>query len=271
MVGVNFKGRLGNQLFQFYFFLYLKSRNRKLIYFFPNPHHAYIEKYFDLGWYNLILGSKVYSVITRVLARIWGFKEVCLQNLVAPKEIEVLDDAIYNGYFQTDWYLKRLDKPYRISVKKKYRERFQKEFGSLFRENRTIAVHIRRTDYLTYGKRDISIPVSFFKRELSRIDNIDQYKVIFVSDDIAYVKEQFGTADNYLFSENDEITDFQLIQHADIAIISNSTFSWWAAYLSEKDNRVIAPANWLGFNVKREHPKGIMTDRFIWRDVFHEN
>ncbi|RZJ77556.1 MAG: hypothetical protein EOO20_28740, partial [Chryseobacterium sp.] len=97
--------------------------------------------------------------------------------------------------------------------------------------------------------------------------NVDQYKVFFVSDDIEYVKAFFKEKPNYIYSNNDEITDFQIIQHSDIAIISNSSFAWWAAYLSPKKNTVYGPKNWLGFRIGKEHPKRVMTDRFTWCEV----
>ena len=108
MVGVTFKGRLGNQLFQFIFFLYLKSRNKNKLVFIPNPHHAYLTKYFDLGHYNRFLGSKIYSVFTRAIPHILKFKQIYVQNFVAPRHIEPEDGTIINGYFQTDWYYRHL-------------------------------------------------------------------------------------------------------------------------------------------------------------------
>jgi hypothetical protein len=56
--------------------------------------------------------------------------------------------------------------------------------------------------------------------------------VIFSGDDLEHAKQVFLAQDNFIFFNNNEITDFQIIQHADIAIISNSTFVWWACYLS---------------------------------------
>ena len=157
-----------------------------------------------------------------------------------------------------------------INIKKEFKSKFETEFGSLFNHYKTVVVHIRRTDYMNYGerrKRDISLPMGYFKERLNAIKNLDQYKVIFVSDDVAHVKQVFPAQENFIFSNNDEITDFQIIQHADIAIISNSTFAWWASYLSPKNNQVYAPKNWFGFKIGREHPRGIMTNKFIWCDV----
>lgn len=268
MVGVFFNGRLGNQLFQYHYLLYLKSRNSKLFYFFPNPNHAYLTKYFDLGWYhNVTLGSKVYSLFTRALPRIFKLKTVHINTFVSPRQANVVNNAIYYGFFQSDFYLDNNPIKKEISIKKQYQQQFEEKFGEIFRTEKTLLVHIRRTDYLNYGKRDISLPLDYFKRQLYKIEDLDTYKVFFVSDEIKLVEEYFTGEPNFFFSQNNEIVDFQLIMNADVAIISNSSFAWWAAYLSPKKNRVIAPKNWIGFRIGAEHPKGIMTNRFTWADV----
>lgn len=272
MVGVEFKGRLGNQLFQYVFLKYLKQQRQGLLYFFPNPHHAYLERYFELeNQDNLLLGSKAYSAITRFLPYIFRLKDVFFQNWISPKPFNVKNFSYYKGYYQTAYYFEHLKKPIMLTLKSKYTEEFIIKYGELFNSHKTIVVHIRRTDYVNYGerrKRDISLPLEYFKKRLEAIENIENYKVIFVSDDTDKVKEVFKTQSNFIFSNNSEIMDFQLILNADVSIISNSTFAWWAAYLNPKKNKkVYAPKDWFGFRIGREHPKGIMTDKFIWCDV----
>ncbi|MHA4895118.1 alpha-1,2-fucosyltransferase [Pedobacter sp. PWIIR3] len=268
MVGVKFIGRLGNQIFQYAFFQYLKTNNPGKTFFFVNPHHGYLPKYFDLGAYqNTILSSKIYSVFTRVTPKVFKFNEIYLESIQVPKKVEVKDWTIYKGFFQTDFYVKQIIGGLNIKIKKEFTDQFDKEFGDAFKNNKTIVVHIRRTDYLNYGKRDISLPMEYFKRRLDALGNIDDYLVYFVSDDMPHVKSFFEQKPNYIYSLNNEITDFQIIKNADIAIISNSSFAWWAAYLSEKQNEVYAPKNWLGFRIGKEHPKKVMTDKFIWCDV----
>jgi hypothetical protein len=269
MVGVKFIGRLGNQLFQYAFIQYLKTNNKDKTFFFVNPHHAYLTKYFDLGAYqNFILGAKAYSVLTRMLPKLIKFNEIYIESIQVPKKVAVKDWTVYKGFYQTDFYVKNIIGDFKIPLKKEYTDKFDQEFGEIFRNNKIIVVHIRRTDYLTYGKRDISLPMEYFKARLEALGNIDDYLVYFVSDDIEYAKRYFESKPNYVFSSNNEITDFQIIKNADIAIISNSSFGWWAAYLSEKESTVYAPKNWLGFRIGKEHPKRVMTDRFIWCDVF---
>jgi hypothetical protein len=271
MIAIRFEGRLGNQLFQYVFLKYVKQRKPGKIVFFSNPHHAYIEKYFELeGNDNQLLGSKAYSGLTRFLPSLLRLKPVFIHNWIIPKEFEIKTWSHYRGFFQSDYYYKQLQNKPLFPIKKEFKDLFDQEFGEIFNQHKTIVVHIRRTDYMSYGerrKRDISLPMSYFKERLNAIENLEQYKVIFVSDDVEHVKQVFPSQDNFIFSNNNEITDFQIIQHADIAIISNSTFAWWACYLSPKKNKVYAPKNWFGFKIGREHPRGVMTKQFTWCDV----
>ncbi|MES2826850.1 MAG: alpha-1,2-fucosyltransferase [Bacteroidota bacterium] len=270
MIGVKFNGRLGNQLFQYVFFQYLRSNNKRRLFYFANPHHSYFSKYFDLD-YSYLLDNKFCVFLSKVLTRLIPFREIYIQSIEVPKPVKARNWTLYKGFFQNDWYLNNTPEKYEIKLKKQFVDEFVKDFGDLFSKNKIIVVHIRRTDYLKYGKRDISLPMEYFKDRLDHIKDVDSYKVIFVSDDMEHVKLFFPAKDNYIFSSNSEIIDFQIIQNADVAIISNSSFAWWASYLSPKSNLVYAPKNWLAFRIGKEHPKKIMTDKFIWCDVLNEN
>jgi hypothetical protein len=49
--------------------------------------------------------------------------------------------------------------------------------------------------------------------------------------------------------------------NADVCILSNSSFSWWGAWLNTKPGKVIyGPQNWLGFGKNDEYPAGISTN-----------
>jgi hypothetical protein len=268
MTGVYFKGRLGNQMFQYVFYRYLKEKNPDEVIFFTNPHHAYLSKYFEFSISEAyMLESKMYSIVTRLAPKVLRFKDIYIQNFVSPRAIEAKKSTVINGYFQTDWYFNQLEHKPEFVIKYKYVQAFEDLYGDVFKNEKTVVVHIRRTDYLTYGKRDISLPIGYFQDRLSEIEDLDNYRVFFVSDDIPFVKATFKEKPNFIFSTNDEITDFQIIQNADIAIISNSSFAWWASFLNKKNGRVLAPKNWMGFGIGAEHPKKVMTDKFIWKDV----
>ena len=84
----------------------------------------------------------------------------------------------------------------------------------------------------------------------------------FFSDDIAWVKEKFGERENYLFISGQEdidyIEEFFCMKECEHDIISNSSFSWWGAYLNPNpDKVVIAPIT--GFWKSDFYPKEWIT------------
>ena len=91
----------------------------------------------------------------------------------------------------------------------------------------------------------------------------DRYLVF--SDDIPWCREHFR-GQQFEFSEGrDEIEDLLLMSSCRGAIISNSSFSWWGAWLAGH-NKVICPSRWFGpgmsaFNQDRRPPsRGVEGD-----------
>ena len=74
---------------------------------------------------------------------------------------------------------------------------------------------------------------------------------------------------------SDEKTDFKHIKDAKYKIISNSSFSWWAAWLGlPESSAVVAPAKWLNYNLNKKREKEnkakpgwsplVHTKDFVW-------
>jgi hypothetical protein len=73
------------------------------------------------------------------------------------------------------------------------------------------------------------------------------------SDDIEWVRNNMNFGDNtkiYYESGNDPVWEkLRLMYNCKHFVISNSTFSWWAQYLSRnKDKIVIAPSRWRNYD-----------------------
>lgn len=182
------------------------------------------------------------------------------------------NNSFYYGYFQSEEYFKFTDKTIkkRFKVKQKYVNLFREKYSYMFLNHKIIVVHFRRKDYNdieleSLGGKGYVLPIDYYNTALSTIKDIHAYEVFFIGDDMNSIKKDFELKPNYHFEENSSIVDFQLIQNADIAIIGNSTFAWWAAYLSLKPNsRILAPKYWLGFKVKETFPPKIETNKFEW-------
>ena len=113
------------------------------------------------------------------------------------------------------------------------------------------AVHIRRGDYLTFGAHFSLCPIHYFESAMDemRREFPDTQFLIF-TDDPDWCHGYFhGRSDAHIVSEKVENTlqremaEFALMTSCDSFIISNSTFSWWSAFLSQSEN-VVVPNKW---------------------------
>lgn len=295
MIGVLAEGRLGNQMFQ-YAFAYATSKKLNTSFFIYGRNYLH---YFDLyeklkkentkNTFAFILHNifkksrKPYSLrplrtpIKNILnwsvnknVRIWG-NTIDEKNYLLTK---VEDNVFYDGFFQSEEYYSDCKEEIKklFEIREHYQNSFLERKKQLF-DKKCISIHIRRGDYLTHGGgeiggTDMTLPISYYKNALSLIKNSETYNVIFVSDDIDFVKKEFGDAGNYFYESNDEITDFQLLLNSDILIIANSSFSWWAAWLNKKTDKIIyAPNYFMGFKVKKFYPAGIKVNAWNWIDI----
>ncbi len=167
---------------------------------------------------------------------------------------------ILDGFFQSAKYfdefrerllnyvfiIKSLEKEY---LKKKYPEIFNKE-------KLTVSIHIRRDDNVShpwpeyfpnlwntdYYEKSIACFLNRFKTENLRF--------VVISDDPSWSKEfmknKFPKL-KPLFPHEKDYLDLHLMSSCNHHIISNSSFSWWAAYLNDNPEKIItAPKVWFG-------------------------
>lgn len=115
------------------------------------------------------------------------------------------------------------------------------------RENEnTIAISIRRGDYVDNPNYEL-LPPSYYIGALHKyFDKWESQRIYIFSDDLDYCKAHFAGLTNVVFA--DSLSDIEqlcaMAQCTDF-IIANSTFSWWGAYLATLQGnclRVIRPA-----------------------------
>ena len=92
-----------------------------------------------------------------------------------------------------------------------------------------VSFHVRRTDYVSQG---------WYTGDhwyLSRMSELEGKLVLVFSDDIHYCMELFKDFKNILYVHEDEVNSLCLMSKCKHHVISNSTFSYWGAFLSQSD------------------------------------
>lgn len=289
MVGVEISGRLGNQMFE-YAFAYAEAKKHRTMFFFikegapliiyeyfkleTNIFYVLDRLFFNTDRFSLLfshyLRRKFYDIIKKIYIRDTLF----IGSDEDPLDFESLQNkTLYKGHFQSQIYFRNYANEIRdkFQIKKKFLLNYKKKYNHPAGK-KIIAIHIRKADYLNLshlnlGKQDLSLPLQYFKKIIESIHEKNNF-YIFVSDDIELIKPHFGYLEKTLFSNDVEIHDFLHLLFADTVIISNSTFSWWAAYLNSNPNKVVyCPKYFLGYAVKREHPMKIYPEEWHQIDV----
>jgi hypothetical protein len=129
---------------------------------------------------------------------------------------------------------------------------------SLIYKNESVCVSIRRGDFMSDKNKNIFNVCTklYFINAINRMKKICPGAIfIFFSDDIVWCRENFYQDDNNNYFEigDDPVWEkLRLMYSCKHFVISNSTFSWWAQWLSKNTQKiVISPNYWLnikGFN-----------------------
>lgn len=113
-----------------------------------------------------------------------------------------------------------------------------------------ICVHFRRTDYLGPTTALGPCSLDYYQRAFGAMrDAVPEARYYVFTDDPEWVSRNADLpSGSTLVSHNlgrSDIEDFRLMSACSHFIIANSSFSWWAAWLSDAPSkRVIGPATW---------------------------
>lgn len=157
------------------------------------------------------------------------------------------------GYFQTEKYFKEI----KDIVKKEFRLKDKlpmdvKRLMKTMQQENSVCVHIRRGDYLKIRWKELNIcDESYYKRAMKQIAQEVKNPVFYIFSnteaDLKWIEHnyEFEYPVKYVNMNNPDYVELKLMSSCRHFIISNSTFSWWAQYLStSSEKHVIAPARW---------------------------
>lgn len=249
---------LGNQLFQYAcaYSMYRKTgkeivldpmysgklRKYQLDEFNIEFHKRFVNKQLD---YILGVGKRQSAPI-----KLWyRDKKIKIKKYNVKKEQGnmIYDNAIYdydNGYFVGFWQSYKYFDEFYEEIKQQFQMKAKlsaaaMEYKKHMNEEMSVSLHIRRTDYVR-SVNNVCLKQDFYKIALDNMrDQVGEFKLYIFTDDKEFVRENFKLHEYQLVENVTDLEEFVLMQQCKHHIIANSTFSWWAAYLSENKGGVV--------------------------------
>lgn len=168
------------------------------------------------------------------------------------KRIFELDDVYLHGYWQTEKYFASIvDEIRRIYRFPDLFSDCQRRMLEKITAKHSVSVHIRRGDYLKRPDIYGTVGLEYYKNAMEYIQERKENVHFYIfTDDIPWVKQNFkGNNITVVENESDDLLirnlDMALMAECEDNIIANSSFSWWAAWLNQnQDKTIIAPKEW---------------------------
>jgi hypothetical protein len=237
-------------------------------------------KDYELGIFNLNIQfadkKQIKSIKNKPLLKIPQFirknlhikDKVLSDNIAEEKQntcyehelLKISGDAYYQGYFQSEKYFKDISgflissfrfPPFKDDENKKFADKILNAQDAVF-------IQVRRGDYLAIADTDkIMCSVEYYKKGAEyiaqRVEN-PQFFVFSAEDpDWAIKNLNIGFPFEIIGAENtgkekyyENMHLMSLCRHA---VLANSSYSWWGAWLNQNSNKIIvAPDPWFSTN-----------------------
>ena len=178
-------------------------------------------------------------------------------------------DIILEGYLQSEKYFEKYadDIKNNLCMDKIFEKKMNSRIFSFINkilDANAICVHIRRGDY-EQTEYDVC-SVKYYQQAISFYKQLYNDAIFyFFSDNIEWVRKNIGIEKAYVYvAGQKDYEDLYLMTKCKHYIMSNSSFSWWAQYLSlNPEKKVVAPSKWLNSEI----PLGIYQKDWIILDV----
>lgn len=259
---VRIKGGLGNQMFQYAFFISLKKKHPFSFYLFDLTESLYCHSGYQ---FDYIFHTKTFFY-WKVYRRI---KKYCpcffyhTQNISQENSLQFSDQYfkpsgainIFDGYWQSEKYFTDSSKKIRslYHFNEELLNDSSRQLKNSMNECAYVSVHIRRGDYLSLSDHLGICNISYYQKAISYIKTTVKNPIfVFFSDDIPWVKEHFQEKSAIYVDWNqgkDSWQDMYLMSRCKHNIVANSSFSWWGAWLNNNPLKiVVAPKQWFKYS-----------------------
>jgi len=267
MVIVKIFAGLGNQMFQYAFAKSLQKKGYEVkidLAFddtnITNP--SQIFNSFGIDKYNIDLPvcskrdrKKFKTNIPKFLRKIVGYKSKIIRERGFNYNSSYLnpeDENYMIGFFQSEKYFKNIRSLLlkEFTIQGDTSNYYKTLAKKITNTNCSCSIHIRRGDYLSdrYVKTHHVCDLEYFIRAISVVESKYLDVVFFVfSDDINWAQSKFKK-ENLVFIDGDNRypqEDMHLMSLCKHNILSNSSYSWWGAWLNQNESKeIFIPKKW---------------------------
>ena len=253
-------GGLGNQLFQTVALLKYRRPKEKVIISFLGEIHIpkrenCLKSIFEIPDWLYFDNSSKLDCFTKLFARSSaGLRFGSFLPLVGIndrnfnyKESHFLRQKIlfFDGYFNQNWTYSELSKLFSLLNLKPVK--LNKKQQKLCNQN--VVIHIRGGDFLSINNLNIC-KLDYYKNSIAYALSKGLKTFLVISEDQKYskditkeLKSCFDGLQISILRSDSIINDFNFIRSSKLAILSNSTFSWWASFLSNSKKEFLVPFN----------------------------
>lgn len=152
----------------------------------------------------------------------------------------------FQGYYQSSNNFLGYDDQIRktFAPPRDFRKRICQKYPALACRD-TVSIHVRRGDYLTVSDIHPVIDLSYINKCLASTEV--ESKIFIFTDDKKWARDNFNSRQITISEDLEDYQEMWMMSLCRTNILSNSSFSWWGAFLNEnKDKRVLAPSLWFG-------------------------
>ena len=260
------EGGLGNQLFQYAIGRHLSIKNKTKLVLDTSNYLIEKKRHYELYKYNI--KAKVANIAICIFVRLSSkiIPKIRNKNILPIEYIKERDtyfnseiltiksNIILDGYWQSEEYFKNI-KDIILYDLSQLAEPDNKNKNMLKRINNTnsVCLHVRRDDYVSnplLKKYHGSLSPEYYVKAIQAIyDRTINPDFFIFSDEPEWCKRNIITNGPHTYVDingpDKAPEDLRLMSACDHFIIANSSFSWWAAWLSGyKGKIIIAPKRW---------------------------
>ncbi|MCI8557489.1 MAG: alpha-1,2-fucosyltransferase [Lachnospiraceae bacterium] len=263
---VDMAGGFGNQLFC-YCFGYALSREKKAEFVIDTSMQDNgIARKLDILNLKVVYDKRISylykrdiinrAVINKVIKRrAIGWRTKFYRERAATKyepEVFCVDrDTYFKGNWQTEkYFVKYREELLTLLTPVKERPKGVKIILNRVTEEKSVAVHVRRGDYLQING---VLPMDYYERALGLIcDKTGNDLSLYIfSDDLDYCRDYFKQHESRFHitytqyeSDNTTLDDLLIMSKCRHIITANSSYSWWAAWLNQNPHKIVICPEW---------------------------